>query len=81
MPFRHLLALMALAGLLVWHSQAEYFGFELLAEIAVFAMLAMSLDLSAGYAGMVSLGHAALFGTGGGHLLHHDHARLRPDGV
>ena len=64
MPFRHLLALMALAGLLVWHSQAEYFGFELLAEIAVFAMLAMSLDLIAGYAGMVSLGHAALFGTG-----------------
>ncbi len=61
---RHLLALLTLAGLLAWHSQAEYYGFELLAEIAVFAILAMSLDLIAGYAGMVSLGHAALFGTG-----------------
>jgi branched-chain amino acid transport system permease protein len=62
--FRHLLALVLLAALLVWHSQAEYFGFELLAEIAVFAILAMSLDLLAGYGGMVSLGHAALFGVG-----------------
>ena len=53
-----------IAVLLVWWSQAEYFGFELLAEIAVLAILAMSLDLIAGYAGMVSLGHAALFGTG-----------------
>lgn len=61
---RHLLALLCLGGLLLWHAQAEYYGFELLAEIAVFAMLAMSLDLIAGYAGMVSLGHAALFGTG-----------------
>ena len=60
----HILFLLALAGLLLWHSQAEYYGFELLAEIAIFAILAMSLDLIAGYAGMVSLGHAALFGTG-----------------
>ncbi len=62
--FRHLLALVVLAALLLWWSQAEYYGHELLAEIAVFAILAMSLDLIAGYAGMVSLGHAALFGTG-----------------
>ncbi len=61
---RHLLALALFVALLIWHSQAEYYGFELLAEIAVFAMLAMSLDLLAGYGGMVSLGHAALFGTG-----------------
>jgi branched-chain amino acid transport system permease protein len=64
LPARHILFLAALVGLLVWHSQAEYYGFELLAEIAIFAILAMSLDLIAGYAGMVSLGHAALFGTG-----------------
>jgi branched-chain amino acid transport system permease protein len=62
--WRHGLAVLALLGLLTWWSQAEYFGFELLAEIAVFAILAISLDLIAGYAGMVSLGHAALFGTG-----------------
>ena len=63
-PHWHGLAFLALLGLLGWWSQAEYFGFELLTEIAVFAILAMSLDLIAGYAGMVSLGHAALFGTG-----------------
>jgi branched-chain amino acid transport system permease protein len=61
---RHLLALALFAALFAWHSQAEYYGFELLAEIAVFAILAMSLDLLAGYGGMVSLGHAALFGLG-----------------
>jgi branched-chain amino acid transport system permease protein len=64
MTFRHLLAAALLAVLLVWHSQSEYYGFELLAEVAVFAILAMSLDLLAGYGGMVSLGHAALFGLG-----------------
>ena len=64
MLVRHLLAILTVAGLLVWWSQAEYFGFELLTEIAIFAILAISLDLIAGYAGMVSLGHAALFGTG-----------------
>lgn len=62
--FRHLLAAATLAALLGWWSVAGYFGHEILAEIAVFAILAMSLDLVAGYAGMVSLGHAALFGTG-----------------
>jgi len=33
-------------------------------EIAVFALFAVSLDLILGYAGIVSLGHAAFFGTG-----------------
>lgn len=61
---RHLLAIATFAALLVYWSQAEYFGNELIAEIAVFAILAMSLDLVAGTAGMVSLGHAALFGCG-----------------
>lgn len=64
MAARHAFAAITVGILLLWWSQAEYFGFELLAEIAVFAILAMSLNLIAGYAGMVSLGHAALFGTG-----------------
>lgn len=64
MLHRHILAGLLLLAMVAWHSQAEYYGFELIAEIAVFAMLAMSLDLLAGYGGMVSLGHAALFGTG-----------------
>jgi branched-chain amino acid transport system permease protein len=64
LPFRHALAVLALAALLIFWTQAGYFGMEILAEIAVFAILAMSLDLAAGYAGLVSLGHAALFGFG-----------------
>ena len=33
-------------------------------EIAIYALFALSLDLILGYAGIVSLGHAAFFGTG-----------------
>lgn len=43
---------------------ADFFGKELLAEVAIFAILAMSLDFLAGFAGMVSLGHAAFYGSG-----------------
>lgn len=38
---------------------------DLATRIVVFSVLAMSLDLIYGYAGMVSLGHAAFFGVGG----------------
>ncbi len=64
LPFRHALAALTLVALVVFWTQAGYFGMEILAEIAIFAILAMSLDLAAGYAGLVSLGHAALFGFG-----------------
>jgi branched-chain amino acid transport system permease protein len=36
----------------------------LINEIAIFALFALSLDLILGYAGIVSLGHAAYFGVG-----------------
>ena len=36
----------------------------ILAEIAILALFALSLDLILGYAGIVSLGHAAFFGFG-----------------
>ena len=36
----------------------------LLNEIAILALFALSLDLILGYAGIVSLGHAAFFGFG-----------------
>lgn len=36
----------------------------LLNEVAIFGLFAMSLDLVLGYAGIVSLGHAAFFGVG-----------------
>src|ERR1043165_1947286 len=36
----------------------------ILTEIAILALFALSLDLLLGYAGIVSLGHAAFFGVG-----------------
>lgn len=42
----------------------EPFQQDLLTRILIFALLAMSLDLVYGYAGMISLGHAAFFGAG-----------------
>ena len=57
------------AGLLVavavtsWFTTG-FFGKELLAEIAILAIFAMSLDILVGYTGMVSLGHAAFFAVG-----------------
>lgn len=38
---------------------------DLASRIVILAVLAMSLDLIYGYAGMISLGHAAFFGAGG----------------
>ncbi len=47
---------------------AGYFVFPqdlaLLSQIAIMALFALSLDLVLGYAGIVSLGHAAFFGAG-----------------
>ena len=37
---------------------------QLLAQIAITALFALSLDLILGYAGIISLGHAAFFGIG-----------------
>src|SRR5262249_62323194 len=36
----------------------------ILTEIAILGLLALSLDLILGYAGIISLGHAAAFGVG-----------------
>ncbi len=62
--FRPLLTLATFAGLLFYWLTADFFGFEILAEIAIFAILAMALDLLAGYGGLVSLAQGALFGIG-----------------
>jgi branched-chain amino acid transport system permease protein len=55
--------LLLLAGV-AYGLTAGYYGRELLTEVAILAILAISLDLVAGYGGMVSLAHGALFGTG-----------------
>lgn len=60
----HAIALILYAGLLAYWLQADYFGMEILAEIAILAILGMSLDLLAGYTGLVSLGSGAFFGLG-----------------
>lgn len=41
------------------------FWLHLTAEILIFALFAMALDLVFGYTGLPSFGHAAMFGTGG----------------
>ena len=63
-PLRLPLSLIVAAAALGFYAISEYFGREMLAEVAIFAIFAMSLDLLVGYAGMVSLGHAAFFGIG-----------------
>jgi branched-chain amino acid transport system permease protein len=61
---RWVLALALLvAGAVTWRF-AGFFGQSLLAEIAIFALLAMSVDLLAGGVGLMSLGQAMYFGLG-----------------
>ncbi len=67
--FRHTPLRLAALGLLALAAlgqafTAEYFGLEILAEIAILAILVLSLDLVAGFGGMISLGHGALMGLG-----------------
>jgi len=71
------------------------FVLTMFTRIVIMALAAASLNLIMGYGGMMSFGHAAYLGIGGyavGILaqegvgsgfvqFHHDHARLRPDGL
>jgi branched-chain amino acid transport system permease protein len=51
--------LASLAAFALWPNRAPLFN-----EIAILALFALSLDLILGYAGLVTLGHAAFYGTG-----------------
>lgn len=62
--WRSVTALVVITAAAVVSWQAGYFGHELLQQVAIFAIFAMSLDLLVGFAGMVSLGHAAFYGLG-----------------
>jgi branched-chain amino acid transport system permease protein len=62
--FRRLFAVLLLLAALAYWWFSGFFGKELLTEIAILAIFAMSLDLLVGYTGLVSLGHAAFFGIG-----------------
>ena len=56
-------AVLVIAAGVAWYG-GDFFRHEVLAEIAIYAIFAMSLDLLVGYAGLVSLGHAAFFAAG-----------------
>jgi branched-chain amino acid transport system permease protein len=51
-----------LAGLLLFYTMPEDLGFA--TRILIGGLFALSLDLVLGYAGIVTLGHAAMFGVG-----------------
>ena len=53
-----------LAALVAWPFAGTPYGAGLVTEALIFAIVAMSLDLLMGYAGLVSFGHAAFFGVG-----------------
>jgi branched-chain amino acid transport system permease protein len=55
----------ALLGLVLLPFVAPAYYLQLITKIMILAIFALSLDLLVGYAGLVSLGHAAFFGLGG----------------
>jgi branched-chain amino acid transport system permease protein len=65
MKWRALALALTVAAVLLFPRAAGTYPVKLLQEILIWGMLAMSLDLLMGYAGMVSFGHSAFFGVGG----------------
>lgn len=61
--FRSLTVALSLAGLAAYAIAGGYFASELVVEIAILAILAISLDIVAGFGGMHSLFHGALAGV------------------
>jgi branched-chain amino acid transport system permease protein len=55
-------ALVLVLGVAAWSALPEQLG--LLTRIAITALFVLSLDLVVGFAGLATLGHAALFGAG-----------------
>jgi len=64
LPLRSVVLAALFVGAAASWFASGYFGKDLLAEVAILALFAMSLDLLVGYTGLVSLGHAAFFGIG-----------------
>lgn len=57
--------LLAVAGLAIVPFVGERFHVQLVTQIMLLAIFAMSLDLLVGFTGLVSFGHAAFYGLGG----------------
>ena len=64
-----LFLLLALVALLAFPIIASRFYLQLFSKIMILTIFAMSLDLLVGFAGLISLGHAAFFGLGAYTLL------------
>ena len=65
------IAFVALATLPLWMSGVYYINVA--SQILFYAMFALGLNVLVGYAGLVSLGHAGLFGVAAyatGYMLH-----------
>ena len=63
-PIRAAIAALVLAALAGWAVLGGYLAREIVAEIAILAILVLALDIVAGFGGMVSLCHGALMGLG-----------------
>lgn len=61
-PARTIVLFVTLAGLAAYASGGGFFAREIVVEIAILAILAISLDVVAGFGGMVSLAHGAMMG-------------------
>src|SRR5271165_5206626 len=59
-----LTALLVLVAMIAFPFLVSSYPRQLVAEIYIFAIFAMSLELLLGYTGLMSLGHAAFFGLG-----------------
>ncbi len=63
-PLKTAMLILMIGVGVAYASTTGYFGRELVIEAATLAILAISLDMIAGYGGMVSLCHGAIFGIG-----------------
>lgn len=59
---RTIILLITLVSLAIYAANGGYFAREIVVEIAILAILAVSLDVAAGFGGMVSLCHGAMMG-------------------
>lgn len=59
---RTFVLLATLAGLGIYAAEGGFFAREIVVEIVILAILAISLDVVAGFGGMVSLAHGAIMG-------------------
>jgi branched-chain amino acid transport system permease protein len=62
--YTNTIGLILIAAMIVFPFLVSSYQRELVTEIYIFAIFAMSLDLLLGYTGLMSLGHAAFFGLG-----------------